>query len=179
MDESTSQPVNQSTLLLPHQDTHGWLLMGAVARTMDGLPPVLELGCGNGSTAFLHWLLAGSGRRLVSCDNNADWLGRFACAMACDWHEFRHVPDWKAFDPPWDAPGGWGVCLIDHAPGEERPLALDAIRNSCQVIVVHDTDGPGYGMEPRMNAMRYRFDDRRRRPWTTAVSNVDDLRWLR
>jgi SAM-dependent methyltransferase len=173
MDNSQSSIVN----LLPHQDTHGWLLMAAIAHTMDGLPPVLELGCGNGSTAYLHSLLEGSGRKLVSCDNDADWLAQFATALGGEFHEFRHVPDWTRFDPPWD--GAWGVCLIDHAPGEQRPLALDAIRNSCQVIVVHDTDGPGYGMEALMNRMQYRFDDRRRRPWTTAVSNTDDLRFLR
>ena len=54
--------------------THQVLLYEAVQRTTG---PVIEFGCGEGSTVMLHEVCKDQNRRLVSVDNNPSWLSRY------------------------------------------------------------------------------------------------------
>ncbi len=154
-------------------DTLRAMLIACVGRTFDADGPVLELGCGIGSTPLLHEIVARSGRRLVSLENNPEYL---FSDLGRDNHEVRLVEEW-ANAPEMNQ--SWDVALVDHAPGESRVEAIMLLQNGARLIVVHDTGIITYGYEDVFGEFRYRHDDRRGRPWTTVVSNFDDLKWLK
>jgi len=165
--------------------THLPLLTACVLAT-DG--PVIELGCGFWSTPILHELCSPfpghrDGRRLLTCCANADWLGRFSRQLATDEHFFLAV------DPDADGAGwarlpeidhNWDVALVDHAPPGRRKHDLMRLADTARLVVVHDSEPHAcYSYEKAFERFRYRCDDRRWEPWTTVVSNVEDLAWLK
>lgn len=149
--------------------THLPMLVACVAKTQG---PVLELGCGAYSTPVLHALA--QGRELVSYDINPDWHGAFR-RFNRGTHKVELVTDWaKApIERPWD------VVLIDHAPGNRRAIELERLRPFARLVVVHDTEHRSYNLEPAFAKWRYRKEWRPYSPWTSVVSDVDDLDWLR
>ena len=147
--------------------THNIALAAAVAMT-DG--PILEMGCGHGSTPLLHQMALGMNRLLVSMETDADWLAKFQY-LEDPLHRLHLVTDWDA--EPLERP--WGVVLVDHAPGEHRRIAIRRLQNHADFLVVHDTEtdhgtGADYKLEPVFESFQYRSDYRRLRPYTTIVS---------
>ncbi|NRB21421.1 hypothetical protein HRU45_01630, partial [Candidatus Dependentiae bacterium] len=65
--------------------------------------PVIEFGCGDGSTALLHEICKESGRILVSLDDDLKWLDKSRKKYLGDgyepdnsgWHKFYFVPGRK------------------------------------------------------------------------------------
>src|SRR5712692_2833181 len=86
-------------------------VLWAVANVVQG--PIAEFGCGNGSTPLLHEIARRRGLRLVTLDNNPEWLERFRSRMQSALHEFRLVEDWSTelARPEWDS--GWQLVFID------------------------------------------------------------------
>jgi len=175
-----------------------WCHCGDDAMIQDTIGPVLELGMGNGSTPMLHSLCKAMNTPLVSIDNNREWHDRFLDLATRDHrgHQIRLLDSWElvataamigkteleAMCEAWDiisldpqAYGHnydrWSVVLIDHAPGERRVTDIARLANNATIIVVHDTEEPGYNYEPTLAAFKHRYDYRRARPWTTVVSN--------
>jgi hypothetical protein len=136
--------------------------------------PILEMGLGYGSTPGLSRLAANHGRLLVSVESNPEWAANFA-ALNSGTHRIVHVPSWESFDyrppAPWER---WALVLVDHAPGEYRPITIEALRNLAEFIVVHDTETPDYGWNPVVSSFKYRLDYTLLRPWTTILSEVRD-----
>jgi hypothetical protein len=180
-------------MTFPLPDPHGThlpVLCAAVATIRSHeliehkLPvaPVLELGVGNYSTFVLHELCRSHGIPLVSLDGDAEWLGRFS-DLANDRHIVQQVDrnSWDAV--PLETPEAfgfglrqWGVAFIDHAGpdkarGERRVHEIKRLAQTARIIVVHDTEEAGYKYEPVLATFKYRYDYKRMRPWTTAVSN--------
>lgn len=171
--------------------SHITALIAAVIHTNG---PVLELGCGWGSTPQLHAICAQHQRKLVSTDTSLEWLTKFSKVLSTDWHEFIYVPvyenDWDINPKPylWDEIGTdthWSVVLIDHRPGERRKDDLLRFKDQAEIIVVHDTEVNGrcgytnvqseYGLEPIFEQFKYRVDFDRFNPLTTIVSNSIDV----
>ncbi len=106
--------------------THQVILNEAVRRTTG---PVIEFGCGEGSTVMLHEVCKEQNRRLVSVDNNPSWLSRYKEKYETDWYRFYQVSpvgcrgkyhDCNHWDPfiqtLVSSPIHWGVMFVDHAP---------------------------------------------------------------
>ena len=113
-------------------------VLWAVARAARG--PIAEFGCGNGSTPLLHGLAVELGVKLVTLDNNPEWLERFRPALESPRHEFRLVDDWavELSRSEWD--DGWALVFIDQDPFEARVLTVERFRRTAEYIVVHDDD---------------------------------------
>ncbi len=166
-------PAGTRTWIKSHYDgdtygTHREYLLEAVRRTSG---PVLELGCGDGSTPVLHDACTGAGRLLVTVDSDWEWLQKFE-HMRCDLH-LTQLKDDPA-DTGWlngVEPEEWGVVFVDHSPGRSRRRAVERARKIAEYIVVHDTEELGYGLEDLLSSFKYRKDFRRSRPWTTVVSD--------
>ena len=156
--------------------THFPVLARVIALT-DG--PVLEIGAGWYSTPLLSLLC--QGRRLVSLENDPKMVALLE-PFKREGHEIRLI-DGLALPPgesAWDAAPepdepGWSVVLIDHAPAERRKVELARVAATAEMIVIHDTGVPLYGLDTQIAAFRYRVDYKLLWPYTTVVSNVRDV----
>lgn len=169
---------------------HGWHshqpLLRAALEVTEG--PVLELGCGDGSTPFLHGLCAGK-RILISMDADAKWVDRYEAQFVTStgssaYHGFVRAPDWAAAPiESWFHDGRrWAVALVDHAPGERRIHDIARLAPICDIVVVHDTEPgqarAGYGYDAIWSLFKHLRHDTRLNTWTTALSNtVDVTQW--
>lgn len=103
--------------------SHFPVLAAAVARTSG---PVLELGCGWGSTPMLKLLCRDAHKLLESYDNSKEWADLFGAT---------HVERWDRWNPkePY-----YGVCFIDSSPGEERNQLIAKMKGRARYIIAHD-----------------------------------------
>lgn len=146
-------------------DSYKPLLWESLEVTRDLGLPVLELGCGNGSTPILRKYCKDNKLKLFSYDNDKSWAEKFNA---------NYVPDWevKSF---WHM--DFGVALIDHAPGEHRKLAISRLRH-VRILVAHDTEPAadhGYRMRSELVKFRYMKDYQTDGAWATAVSDYVDV----
>lgn len=138
---------------------------------------VLELGLGVNSTPILHWLCATSKRELVSYEDNpiqAEQWVHYGNPERFPWHTIRVVGDWDVteIERPWD------VVLVDHSPGERRPIDIARVAPYAKYIVLHDADGRAY-MKNRIREIKAMFKSvyvyDAYRPHTAVLSNFVDL----
>lgn len=162
-------------------------VLAAAIRRAPG--PILEMGCGHGSTHLIH-LLAG-GDEVRTFDSDTEWLGRFSAIYGSDRHLFAHVNfpvgDVRAAIATWSAIAElysrrpYAVAFLDMAPGEARVPVAKILKDSVTYLVCHDTeadDPPGggnYGWRELDATFRYRSRFERLRPFTTVYSNVREF----
>ena len=91
---------------------------------------ILEIGTGKFSTDLLSWLCAIYGRKLVSYENNARWLGKLRKKIAAGYSPTSYESFWTAVTGP-DVKKidfkdrMWGVVFVDNDPPEDRcPMVL-------------------------------------------------------
>ena len=154
----------QGQLVLVDPTSHHQALRDALNSTTG---PVLELGCGNSSTRFLHDLCVPANRFLLSLDNNPEWSSQFA-DLDNHYHEVRLTNDYLR--DKWTN-REWSVALVDLAPRQLRVPVIQRLAFSCGRIVIHDTDCWHYGYGPTLMGFRWRKDYRDKLPFTTVVSN--------
>ena len=119
--------------------THLGALIKAVNITSGD---VLELGIGIFSTPYLHYQCLVSKRNLVSYDNDASWVKKFAAhpfyhhMYEDPYHKFVAVSNWDDADieKPWD------VALVDHNPSERRIVEIRRLADHAKFIVIHDSN---------------------------------------
>ena len=87
---------------------HRILLWPALEATKHLKLPVMELGCGYGSTPYLQTYCRELDLHFFSYDSNKEWADRMGSI---------HVPDWSVqkFNL------SYSVVLIDEAPGQVIP----------------------------------------------------------
>lgn len=137
--------------------------------------PVLEMGMGIFSTPVLHWLCLDSKRELVSYDNTPKYY-----EMNKTFESPRHKvllienDDWDSADID---NTHWGLVFIDHHPTARR--GVDAIRmaDKADYVVIHDSDGEhnSFQYDEAYPHYKYRYNWKRKRPYTTVLSNFHDL----
>jgi hypothetical protein len=131
--------------------------------------PVLEMGMGVFSTPLLHWLCLDQKRQMVSYDNKREFY-EMNKTFESPAHQILYVEndDWAATDI--DKP--WGMVFVDHHPGIRR--GVDAIRlaNRADYVVIHDSDMlHEHGYEDIYRHFKYAYNWKRRKPYTTILSN--------
>lgn len=155
---------------------------------------VLELGCGHYSTLLLHAIINPNDLLLLSTihtyETDLSWMNRFQ-SLVSENHRFTHVPITEEFRTTgqltpediavWDRQDFYqdndhlDLVFIDHRPGERRKIDIEKLQNRTTFMVVHDTEEAGYQYEPVLDQFKHRFDFKFVRPWTTVVSNFDNL----
>lgn len=134
---------------------------------------VVEIGAGYFSTPYLHWQTYLQKRQLVTFENDLKFLSTFE-RYQTDWHTLIPVTDWDTID----ISGTWSVALIDHAPAERRIEEIKRLANTCDYIVIHDTEGrreQRYHYRDTLATFKYRKDFTLVRPYTSVVSNLNNL----
>jgi hypothetical protein len=147
---------------------HRHLLWPALEATKHLKLPVLELGCGNGSTPFLQQYCKDNDLDLDSFDYDEEWARQFN-AIHTNWNDQK---------VNWDRV--YGVALIDESPGEHRVTSLQMV--VAKIIVIHDSEPIGwnssdYQVRPLFNKFKY-MKDLQGEPggaWATSVSNTIDV----
>lgn len=150
---------------------HRILLWDALEATKSLKKPILELGCGHGSTPFLQRYCAENGLELRSYDYDHSWALQFGA---------KHVTNWDS-DVNWK--DSYSVVLIDESPGEHRKESLRLLARNALIIVIHDSEPEGwnasdYQVRPLINKFLFRHDLIAPNPqaWATALSNFIDLK---
>lgn len=131
----------------------------AVATSTKG--PIIEFGCGYGSTDLLHEICEKEGRILITLEDNFDWLNKFAKKYEghgynpdnSGWHKFYFVPGRNTKKPA--NPAHWikfmdefelleelsfDVCFIDQSPWLARHETLKRMKDRARFVIVHDVD---------------------------------------
>ena len=155
--------------------THQRLLIAAVMRTAG---PILELGVGWYSTPLLHEVGRATGRKVVTIDNNMDWLAQFQ-GLACDTHDVRLIGWWGDLMPMLKDYGRFGVVFVDQGqPADREYTVRDLLANDrADVFVMHDTEeGPAYGYNRTLPMFRHQWTDKCQKAWATVASNTVDVR---
>jgi hypothetical protein len=117
--------------------THQPVLYTALRHTGG---PVIEFGCGQGSTPLLHRYCEARKRELITLDTDAGYLDMFT-DYASRWHTLRLVRDWNTVLSDDRIVGRrWAVAFVDQSPWEARHLTIRAIRYTARFIVLHDCD---------------------------------------
>ncbi|MBI3236489.1 MAG: hypothetical protein HYZ48_02100, partial [Chlamydiales bacterium] len=138
--------------------THQPVLYEIGNRT-DG--PIIEFGCGDGSTDLLHAICKKNKRLLISIDDDEEWLKKFARKYLGDgyeednsgWHMFFFVPGVNRNDPEncdhWIAfldnnpllkALHFDLCFVDQAPWMARLETIKRFRSKSKYIILHDCD---------------------------------------
>jgi len=151
-----------------HWSTHMPLLIKAVQATQG---TVVEVGGGVFSTPLLHWLCKMQGRRLITYENEAQFMA-FSKEFQSEKHSVRLIEDWDAMD----FRSKRGVVFIDHHPEFRRGLDAIRFKDSADIIVMHDTERPEkYNYNGVWEHFKYVQHYRDAKPWTSMVSNTIDV----
>lgn len=150
-------------------DNHRLLLWPALEATKHLGLPVLELGCGHGSTKYLRQYCLDNGLELHSYDYSAEYAAKFGGI---------HVTNWET-QVPWRK--DWGVVLVDHSPGEHRKIAISKLHHA-KVVVIHDSEPAGWNAsdyQVTAEIEKFKFilhiEPAAPQAWTTGVSNEIDV----
>lgn len=154
------------TQITSNWDSHRPLLWAALEATKHLKLPVLELGCGEGSTPLLKWYCADEGLELFSYDYKKEWADKYG-AIYTNWNGF----DWSK---------KYSVVLIDESPGHHRKISLQNVK--AEVIVIHDSEPSGwnasdYQVRPLFGRFKYLVDFEQPKPqaWASALSDTVDV----
>lgn len=155
--------------------THYPVMAAAIARTRG---PVLELGCGEGSTPLIHY--AAHGRFIMTAETDLEWMKRFDGYRIPNQHEFEHVVLWENFTYI-ESLVHIGCALVDCAPGEERHKLAIRLARKAQFVILHDSEkdynvGTNYMYEQAVPHYRFVTEFRRFRPYTMICSNFEPFR---
>jgi hypothetical protein len=142
-------------------------ILYAIASNTTG--PIIELGCGYGSTDLLHEVCKQTGRVLVTLEDDQEWLNQFKAKYKNDgyvddnsgWHKMYFVPG-KKENPDRESPAHWvsffettgilrslnfEVCFIDQSPWLARYESIKRVKNLVRYVILHDCDYfPGQGI---------------------------------
>jgi len=144
--------------------THQPVLYEMATRTTG---PIIEFGCGYGSTDMLHEICKDKKRLLVSLDSDFEWLSTFSKKYQNDseWHKFIFVPERDKTDPGNAAywvkflessaflrTTQFDLCFIDQDPWLGRFETLKFMKDKAKYIILHDCDYfPGFGIFGKMS----------------------------
>ena len=154
----------------------GWisfkpLLYLALSLTEDEDLPIVELGCGHGSTPYLSKYADEKNKKLVSIETNEEWTEKFKPLEGKN-HSIFSLKDKNI--PILEDEGyinstlsdGISVLLVDNEPGERRHQDILSLYKECSIIVIHDSEHPG--------SSNYKYETKI--SGASIVSNKYDLR---
>jgi len=127
-------------------DNHRPFLFWALEKTKESKKPIVEFGCGYGSTPYLQEYAELNSRKLISYDFDFDWAKKYNAIYVKDWDLIEHIE--------------YSVALIDHSPADRRIVDISLIKDKCEYIIIHDTDieSTGYMYDKIWNLFPYRVD---------------------
>jgi hypothetical protein len=144
-------------------DNHRPLLWWALKQTKGQTEPVLEMGCGEGSTPYLQQYLKTDKRKLISYDYSKEWADKYQANHVTDWDSINHEQ--------------YSVILIDHSPGERRYIDIQKLKDKCDYMIIHDSEPAAYGymLDKIWHLFPYRRNLITDGAWATIVSTKHEI----
>lgn len=142
--------------------SHRPLLFWALEIMKHSVDPVVEFGSGDGSTKFIRQYCIDNSMKFLTYDSNKEWAGKTGSTYI---ENFRTAGIY----------GPMSVALVDNAPGETRHEIMAIIKDICPLIVVHDSQEPGYELEKIWPLFKYRYDYKEFNTMASIVSNTIDV----
>lgn len=144
---------------------------------------VLELGTGTCSTKLIHELLKGTGRKIVSVDDDVNWMSNF-------WHMKNSDHDFMSTKPTVESWANlvdtmtnrkWGVVFVDQGVQKEmgdaaRTYSAVTMAKYSDYVVAHDAEAL-----PQMQREDYNwhmFCPKYGGPGTYIISKFHDLKGI-
>lgn len=149
-------------------DNHRILLWEALTLTKDSPLPVVEFGCGDGSTPYLSAYCAKNKRPFISYESNNDWSKKYNSILVADWDSPELYKEYS-------------VALIDHAPGEHRHIAIANLVDKAKIMVIHDSEPVGAGnymLDKIWHLFAYKIHLKTDGAWASLVSNIYNFNHL-
>lgn len=136
--------------------THQPVLYEMAMRTKG---PIIEFGCGDGSTKLLHEICKKDHRLLISIDDNREWFDKCRKQFIDDgyaednsgWHKFYFVEGKKdnvdpehwikflqEFEPLKTV--DFDICFVDQSPWLGRYETIQLMKDRARYIILHDCD---------------------------------------
>jgi hypothetical protein len=112
-------------------DNHRPFLFWALEQTKNSQKPIVEFGCGVGSTPYLQDYSKKNSRQLISYDFNLEWASKYDAIHVTDWDSIIHEE--------------YSVALIDHSPADRRYKDIAIVKDKCDYIIIHDTEPEATG----------------------------------
>jgi len=127
-------------------DNHRPFLFWALEKTKESKNPIVEFGCGYGSTPYLQEYAQLNSRTLISYDFDLEWANKYNAIYVNDWDLIKHKE--------------YSVALIDHSPAERRVVDIALLKDRCEYIIIHDTDieSTGYMYDKIWHFFPYRVN---------------------
>jgi hypothetical protein len=142
---------------------HRPLLWWALEQTNNSNLPILEMGCGDGSTPHLIEYCKKNKRKLISYDYNKEWAEKYNAVHISDWDSINHEL--------------YSVILIDHSPGERRHIDIIKLADKCDYMIIHDSEpaATGYMLDKVWHLFPYRKNLVTDGAWATIVSTKHEI----
>ena len=128
------------TYTLRHEENAFYTHQPALLKALEiSTGPVLELGCGDGSTELLHKYCKKHNRELISVESDYDWMSPYIEKFNSTDHKFRYTNDWATIS---DEMSGkhWGLVFIDQNSWDGRAYSFKKLQDSADYLVLHDCD---------------------------------------
>jgi len=144
-------------------DNHRPLLWWALEQTKDLDLPILEMGCGEGSTPYLIEYCKKNKKNLISYDYSKEWADKYNAIHVTDWDLINHE--------------NYSVILIDHSPGERRHIDIEKLKDKCEYMIIHDSEPAAYGymLDKIWHLFAYRKNLKTEGAWATIVSIKNEI----
>lgn len=146
---------------------HMYFLWQALEATKDLKLPVMELGCGHGSTPYIREYCKDEELEFLSYDLDQTWADKLGSIGINDWENIAWRKDYS-------------VVLVDESPGEHRKISLSRLHH-VKIVVAHDTEPAadhGYQMRAELAKYKYQKDWESIGAWASVVSNyIDVSKW--
>ncbi len=139
-------------------NNHRPLIYWALQETKGLTEPILEMGCGEGSTPYLIEFCKKNKRQLISYDYDKEWADKYNAIHITDWDSINHE--------------NYSVILIDHSPGERRYIDIQKLKDKCEYMIIHDSEpaATGYMLDKIWHLFPYRRNLITEGAWATIVS---------
>lgn len=153
--------------------SHQRCLVAAALRT-EGL--MVELGVGWYSTPILHEIAHAQKRKMITYDNNRDWILQFK-GLKSEYHDLVTLGWWG--DMP--LANHYGMVFVDQGQPIEREYSIRRMVDVVDVFVMHDTEESfAYGYNRTLPMFKYQYTDKCQAAWTTIASNkIDVTKWVK